>query len=60
MSKRGVDEWMAVFDEPLQGQSALDRFCHRAHQFLIEGESCGKRAAPESVSAPKTGRKATT
>ena len=30
-SNRGVDEWMAVFDEPMLGQSALDRFCHRAH-----------------------------
>ena len=57
-SNRGVEEWMAVFDEPLLGQSALDRFCHRAHQFVIEGESYRKRTAPGS--APKTGRKATT
>ena len=59
-SNRGVDEWMAVFDEPLLGQSALDRFCHRAHQFVIEGESYRKRTAPGSASAPKTGRPATT
>ena len=40
------------------GQSALDRFCHRAHQFVIDGESYRKRMAP--ASAPlKTGRKAT-
>ena len=56
-SNRGVEEWMAVFDEPLLGQSALDRFCHRAHQFVIEGESYRKRTAPGS--APKTGRKPT-
>ncbi len=37
-SDRAVDEWLAVFDEPMLGQSALDRFCHRAHQFVIEGE----------------------
>ena len=37
---------MAVFDEPLLGQSALDRFCHRAHQFVIEGDSYRQRAAP--------------
>jgi len=44
---------MAVFDEPLLGQSALDRFCHRAHQFVIEGESYRKRTAPRSgVHAP--------
>jgi hypothetical protein len=45
---RAVDEWMAVFDEPLLGQSALDRFCHRAHQFVIDGESYRKRTAPSA------------
>ena len=48
-SDRAVDEWLAVFDEPMLGQSALDRFCHRAHQFVIEGESYRKRTAPGSV-----------
>jgi len=57
-SNRGIDEWMAVFDEPMLGQSALDRFCHRAHQFVIEGESYRKRTAPGS--APKIAHKATT
>jgi DNA replication protein DnaC len=51
-SNRSVDEWMAVFDEPMLGQSALDRFCHRAHQFVIDGESYRKRTAPTSPSAP--------
>ena len=49
-SNRTVDEWMAVFDEPLLGQSALDRFCHRAHQFVIDGESYRKRTAPSGKS----------
>jgi len=49
-SDRSVEEWMAVFDEPMLGQSALDRFCHRAHQFVIEGESYRKRTAPGSAS----------
>jgi len=48
-SDRAVDEWRAVFDEPMLGQSALDRFCHRAHQFVIDGESYRKRTAPGSV-----------
>src|SRR6266513_6438859 len=53
-SNRGVDEWMAIFDEPLLGQSALDRFCHRAHQFVIDGESYRKRTAPSGKSeSPK-------
>src|SRR5205807_6098436 len=48
-SDRGVDQWMAVFDEPMLGQSALDRFCHRAHQFVIDGESYRKSTAPGST-----------
>ena len=59
-SDRGVEEWMAVFDDPMLGQSALDRFCHRAHQFVIEGESYRKRTAPGSKTTPKTGGKAAT
>src|SRR5262249_31884839 len=49
-SNRSVEEWMAVFDEPLLGQSALDRFCHRAHQFVIDGESYRRRTAPSGKS----------
>ena len=45
-SNRDVNEWNAVFDEPMLAQSALDRFCHRAHQLVIEGESYRKRLAP--------------
>lgn len=55
-SNRAVEEWMGVFDEPLLGQSALDRFCHRAHQFVIEGDSYRKRTAPApKPSKAKTG-----
>jgi len=50
-SNRGVEEWMSVFDEPLLAQSALDRFCHRAHQFVIDGESYRKRTAPGSTTS---------
>jgi DNA replication protein DnaC len=59
-SNRGVEEWMSVFDEPLLAQSALDRFCHRAHQFVIDGESYRKRTAPGSASPAKTVKKSTT
>jgi DNA replication protein DnaC len=45
-SNRAVDEWISVFEEPLLAQSALDRFCHRAHQLVIDGESYRKRTAP--------------
>jgi hypothetical protein len=46
--------------EQMLGQSALDRFCHRAHQFVIEGDSYRKRTAPGATAPPKTGGKATT
>ena len=45
-SNRDVEEWASLFDEPLLAQSALDRFCHRAHQIVVEGESYRKRMAP--------------
>lgn len=45
-SNRDVEEWGALFDEQILAQSALDRFCHRAHQLVIEGESYRKRTAP--------------
>jgi len=53
-SNRAIDEWMSVFDEALLGQSALDRFCHRAHQFVVEGESYRKRTAPKSAKSKAT------
>jgi DNA replication protein DnaC len=45
-SNRDVEEWASLFDEQLLAQSALDRFCHRAHQLVVEGESYRKRMAP--------------
>jgi DNA replication protein DnaC len=48
-SNRDVNEWAAVFEEPMLAQSALDRFCHRAHQLVIEGESYRKRLAPGAL-----------
>jgi DNA replication protein DnaC len=53
-SNRDVAEWGAVFDEPMLAQSALDRFCHRAHQLVIEGESYRKRLTPGGPANPST------
>jgi DNA replication protein DnaC len=58
-SNRGVEEWMSVFDEPLLAQSALDRFCHHAYQFVIDGESYRKRTAP-GAAALKNAKNQTT
>ena len=59
-SDRSIEEWMAVFETRCWAKAFLDRFCHRAHQFVIEGESYRKRTAPGSTPAPKTTRKGTT
>lgn len=38
-SNRHVDEWVALFDDAILANSALDRLAHNAHQVEIEGES---------------------
>ena len=48
-SNRGVEEWGPLFDEAILAQSALDRFCHRAHQLVVDGESYRKRTAPGAM-----------
>ncbi len=58
-SNRSVEEWSPLFEETMLAQSALDRFCHRAHQLVIEGESYRARqaAAMRLGSTPAEGRK---
>jgi len=46
-SNRDVDEWMALFDDPIMANSALDRIAHNAHQLIIEGESYRRKKAPQ-------------
>jgi DNA replication protein DnaC len=46
-SNRGVDEWLALFDDPILGNSALDRLANAAHQIVIEGSSYRVRLAPK-------------
>jgi DNA replication protein DnaC len=45
-SNRTVEEWVALFDDPILAQSALDRLAHNATQVVIEGESYRKRQGP--------------
>jgi hypothetical protein len=45
-SNRAVDEWVALFDDPILVNSALDRFAHRAHQIVMEGPSLRAARAP--------------
>ena len=41
---------VALFDDPILANSALDRFAHRAHQIVMEGPSLRAASVP---SAPK-------
>ena len=46
-SNRGVDEWLALFDDPLLGNSALDRLANAAHQIVMDGPSYRAKRAPK-------------
>jgi DNA replication protein DnaC len=45
-SNRGVDEWLGLFDDPILGNSALDRLAHGSYQIVIDGPSYRARKAP--------------
>ena len=46
-SNRGVDEWLGLFDDPILGNSALDRLAHGAYQFIMDGPSYRANKAPK-------------
>lgn len=45
-SNRDTSEWLAMFDDVLLAQSAVDRFKNTAFDFVIEGESYRARLKP--------------
>ncbi len=45
-SNRDTSEWLAMFDDVLLAQSAVDRFKNAAYDFVIEGESYRARLKP--------------
>jgi DNA replication protein DnaC len=54
-SNRDTAEWLAMFDDVLLAQSAVDRFKNAAFDFVIEGESYRSRLKPkldESATSP--------
>jgi hypothetical protein len=48
-----VDEWVALFDDPILANSVLDRFAHRAHQIVMEGPSLRAARAPGPARGPR-------
>ena len=45
-SNRAVDEWLSLFDDPILGNSALDRLANASYQIIIEGQSYRERLSP--------------
>ena len=46
-SDRAVDEWMGLFEDPILGNSALDRLANASYQTIIEGGSYRERLSPQ-------------
>jgi DNA replication protein DnaC len=53
-SNRDTAEWLAMFDDMLLAQSAVDRFKNAAYDFVMDGESYRPRLKPtlEAVGPP--------
>jgi DNA replication protein DnaC len=45
-SNRDTSEWLAMFDDVLLAQSAVDRFKNAAYDFVVDGESYRPRQKP--------------
>ena len=45
-SNRAVDEWLGLFEDPILGNSALDRLANASYQVVIEGSSYRERLSP--------------
>lgn len=45
-SNRAVEEWLSLFNDPILGNSALDRLANTSYQIVIEGQSYRERLSP--------------
>jgi len=45
-SNLAIDEWLGLFDDPVLGNSALDRLANASYQIVIEGASYRERQSP--------------
>ena len=47
-SNRAVEEWLSLFDDPILGNSALDRLANASYQIVIEGAQLSGEALSSS------------
>ena len=52
-SNRPPQDWIALFPDPVMGNSALDRLSHHAHHLIMEGESYRKKLTPKTLNPSK-------
>ena len=53
-SSRAVEEWLSLFEDPILGNSALDRLANASYQIVIEGSSYRERLSPHrALAGPK-------
>ena len=45
-SNRAVEEWLSLFDDPILGNSALDRLANARCQIVVEGNSYREKLSP--------------
>ena len=45
-SNRSVEEWLSLFDDPILGNSALDRLANASYQIVIRGTATGRNSRP--------------
>ncbi len=45
-SNRAIEEWLALFADPVLGNSALDRLANSSYQIVIDGKSYREKLSP--------------
>jgi len=46
-SNRAMNDWPAIFPDPVMANAIMDRLAHNAHQIIIKGESYRKKFKPK-------------
>ena len=55
-SNQAMDEWLGLFDDPIFGNSTLDRLANARYQIVIEGSSCRERQSPTGSCRAQAGK----